>query len=196
MKKCVILKNNYLSKSRFEQYKNMSEYIENLQACKNFYIPLSLVEIAFRNSLNSYFLKTIGNDWLFNKKFIKPQQLDKIEVSKKILYQQNKKATHENVLAELSFGFFVTFLKRPYKEHLRYKDIKIIFPNISSDGEQINRHFIFVKINNIRVFRNKVFHHDKIINKQEFENMKENIYEILTYFDDEVCAFAKRVNNE
>lgn len=196
MKKCIILKDRYLSKSRFIQYENMNEYILNLQSCKNYYIPLSLIEISFRNSLNLFFIQRVGENWLFNNQFIKPQLRDKIEISKKILYQQKKKVTHENILAELSFGFFVTFLKKPYQEYFRYKDILKIFPNITSNDKVINRHFVYAKINNIRLFRNKVFHHNKIINKIEFKNIQDNIDEILSYFDDEICIFAKRVNNE
>ena len=174
----------------------MTEYILNLQSCKNFYIPLSLIEIAFRNSLNLFFIQRVGENWLLNKAFIKPQLRDKIEVSKKILYQQNKKITHENILAELSFGFFVTFLKKPYQEYFRYKDIMKIFPNISSNGEIINRHFVYTRINKIRLFRNKVFHHDKIINKSEYKNITDEIYEVLTYFDNEIVAVTKKLNNE
>ena len=39
------------------------------------------------------------------------------------------------------------------------------------------------------------FHHENI-NKQKYYNIGDDIYEILSYFDDEVCAFAKRVNDE
>ena len=42
-----------------KQYKSIDEYFENLQLCKEYYIPLSLVEIALRNSLNCHYNKGI-----------------------------------------------------------------------------------------------------------------------------------------
>lgn len=61
---------------------------------------------------------------------------------------------------------------------------------MSSKEKSINRHFIFAKLNNIRLFRNKVFHHDKIINKQEYSSMMD---EILSYFDGDVVDYNKGI---
>lgn len=197
MKKCLKLKNEFISKNRMKQYKNVNEYIDNLKLCKEYYIPLSLVEIALRNSLNNFLKKKVNTNWLLDKNFIKPQHQNKIDISIKMLKLENKEVEQDNILAELNFGFFVTFFKQPYQQYLRYKDLKHIFPNLpSSKNKKINRHFIFTKINNIRLFRNKVFHHDKIINKVEYENLNNEIYQVLEYFDDELVNIAKKINNE
>lgn len=190
-KSCVKVKNQFISKSRLSQYKNLEEYVQNLQLSNEYYVPLSLVEIGLRNSLNIYFINRIGQNWLFNKAFIKPQLQVKIDLSKKILRQQNKEITQDNLIAELSFGFWILLLKKPYQEYMRYKDLKQIFPNINIEKDVLlNRHYFFTKINNIRLFRNKVFHFDKIINKKEFSNIKNDIYLILKYFDEELYGFA------
>ena len=77
-----------------------------------------------------------------------------------------------------------------------YNDLKIIFPNLpTTKDKKINRHFIFAKLNKIRLFRNKVFHHDKIINKKEYENILAEIYEMLGYFDDNIVSITKELNN-
>ena len=192
MKNCVNIKNKFISKSRLAQYDNINEYIENLKLSNKFYIPLSIVEISLRNSLNSFFIERIGKDWIFDKTFIKPQLQSKIDTSIKILKQQNKVITQDNIIAELSFGFWIMLLKKPFQEYLRYKDLKEIFPNIIIEKDiKVNRHYIFTKLNKIRLFRNKVFHFDKIINKSEYINIKNDIYLILQYFDDKLYEFAK-----
>lgn len=178
-----------------KQYKSIDEYFKNLQLCKEYYIPLSLVEIALRNSLNSHFKQKISQDWLLDKNFIQPQHQSKIDISVKLLKLEKKKVEQDNILAELSFGFFVTFFKAAYKNYLRYNDLKQIFPNLpSSKNKSVNRHFVFAKLNNIRLFRNKVFHHDKIIGKIEYQNMINEIYEILSYFDKEIVHITKDLN--
>lgn len=162
---------------------------------KVYYIPLSLVEIALRNSLNSHFKQKISQDWLLDKNFIQSQHQSKIDISVKLLKLEKKKVEQDNILAELSFGFFVTFFKAAYKNYLRYNDLKQIFPNLpSSKNKSVNRHFVFTKLNNIRLFRNKVFHHDKIISKGEYQNMMDEIYDVLSFFDTKIVEIVKELN--
>jgi len=196
VKKCVRLRNNFISVERISRYKNLDEYFENLKLSKNYYIPLSIVEISLRNSLDKLFKNNISKEWLQNKQFIKPQHKHKIDISIKLLAIKDKEIIHHNILAELTFGFFVTFFKQPYSQYLRFNDLKQIFPNLpSSKSKKINRHFIFTKLNKIRLFRNKVFHHDKIINKKEYKTIEDELYEILNYFNDKIASAAKELNN-
>ncbi len=195
MRECVNIKNNFISKSRMVQYNSIDEYIENLQLSKEFYIPLSILEVSLRNSLNSFFNKKVGQNWLFNTTFIKPYMQNKIDTAVTILKQQGKDITQDNLIAELSFGFWIVLIKKPFQEYLRYKDLKEIFPNITIEKDiKVNRHYIFTKVNNIRLFRNKVFHFDKIINKDEYKNIEEDIYLIIRYFDEKLYKYAKDVS--
>ena len=203
MKKCKSFQEKYISKSRLQNYSSLKEYKKNILFSKSFYIPLSILEISLKNSLDNYFIKTIGIDWIFNKSFIKPQLQTKIDNAIKILnqnnklYAKNKELNHNNLVSELSFGFWMMLLKKLYQQYLRYIDLKQIFPNLpSSKDKKINKHFIFTKLNNIMFFRNKVFHHDKIISKIEYQNMMDEIYEVLSYFDDEIVKITKELNDE
>lgn len=203
MKKCKSLQEKFISRSRLKNYSGLNQYKENILLSKSFYVPLSILEVSFKNSLDNYFISTIGIDWLFNKSFIKPQLQQKIDNAIKILnqnnklYYKNKQINHNNLVSELSFGFWMMLLKKPYQQYLRYTNLKQIFPNLQSKKDKsINRHFIFTKLNNIRLFRNKVFHHDKIISKTEYQDMMDEIYEVLSYFDDKIVKIAKWLNDE
>ena len=201
MKKCKTIQEKYISKSRLGSYSSLKEYKENILFSKSFYIPLSILEVSLKNSLDHYLVDTIGKDWLFEKSFIKPQLQIKIDNAIKILnqnnklYSKNKQINHNNLVSELSFGFWMMLLKKPYQQYLRYNDLKQIFPNLpSSKNKSVNRHFVFTKLNNIRLFRNKVFHHDKIISKREYQNMMDEIYDVLSFFDDEIVEIVKELN--
>jgi hypothetical protein len=201
VRKCQTIQEQYISKSRLGKYSNLKEYKENILLSKSFYIPLSILEVSLKNSLDYYFINTIGQDWLFEKTFIKPQLQIKIDNAIKILnqnnklYAKNKQLNHNNLVSELSFGFWMMLFKKPYQQYLRYSELKQIFPNLpSSKDKSINRHFVFTKLNNIRLFRNKVFHHDKIISKQEYQNMMDEIYEVLSYFDEKIVNITKELN--
>ena len=199
--KCKSLKKQFISESRLGGYKNFNEYKENLLLSKSFYLPLSVLEISLKNSIDNHFAKQIGIDWLFDKDFIKQQLQYKINNAIKILnqnnktYNKNKILNHNNLMSELSFGFWIILLKKPYQQYLRYNDLKQIFSNLpSSKDKKINRHFVFTKLNKIRLFRNKVFHHDRIINKSEYKTMMSEIYEVLSYFDEEIVQITKELN--
>lgn len=197
MNKCIELQHQFVSVSRMKQYENINEYFENLKLCKNYYIPLSLTEIALRNSLNNFFKIRVCENWIFDKEFIKPQHQYKIDLSIKMLQQKHKEISQDNIIAELSFGFFVTFFKQPYQQYFRYKDLKSIFPKlVSSKDKKINRHYVFTKLNKIRLFRNKVFHHNKIINKIEYQNMMNEISQILKFFDPELAIVLGKTNGK
>jgi len=169
----------------------------NIKFSRDFYIPLSVVEVSFRNSLNQFYAEKIGENWLEQNSILQPNAQKSISNSKNILKQQKKIISQDNLIAELSFGFWVKLLTKVYSRYLRYNDLKQIFPNLPSKKDKsINRHFIFTKLNNIRLFRNKVFHHDKIISKVEYQNMMDEIYEVLGYFDDKIVKITKELNDE
>ena len=197
MKECDSKIEQFISIKRFENYSNLDEYKKNIVHSKKMYIPLSLVEISLKNSISFFYTKRIEDKWLFDDKFLPLDLQKKVKIASEILRHKNKLITRDTIISELSFGFWVMLLKKYFSHHLRYADLKIIFPNLtSSKAKRINRHFIFTKLNNIRHFRNKVFHHDKIINKKEYENMINEIYEILSYFDDRIVDIAKELNND
>ena len=193
--KCLKLQKQFISKGRLQNYTNYREYANNIKLSKDFYIPLSIVEISFRNSLNHFFMNKIGPNWLSRNDILKLDAQRNINNATKMIVQQHKLIINDNLIAELNFGFWIRLLTKAYSPYLRYNDLKLIFPNLPSSKEKkINRHFVFTKLNNIRLFRNKVFHHDKIISKEEYKNMMDEIYQILGYFDNELINITKDLN--
>lgn len=112
MKKCIELKNKFISK----------------------------------NSLNNHFRRKISQNCLLDTNFIQIQHKSKIDISIKLLTLEKKKIEQDNILAELSFGFFLTFFKSAYKNYFRYNELKQIFPNLpSSKNKSINNNIIYMK---------------------------------------------------
>jgi len=58
--KCNDIKKQFISLPRLKQYKSIDEYIQNIKLSQQFYIPLSVVEISLRNSLNMFFMQKVG----------------------------------------------------------------------------------------------------------------------------------------
>lgn len=195
MKQSLIEK--FVSNERFSSYKDTDEYIGNLIFSKKSYIPLSILEVSLKNSINEHLTITVDKDWLHNDAFLTKDSRKKVEDAKYILYKRGEKITKSKIIAELSFGFWVNLFKKPYEMKLRTKDLSKIFPNLPNKKEKIiNRDIIFQELNHIRNFRNRVFHYEKVLNKDNYNDIFNEIDEILCYFDKELLVFTQKVNNE
>ncbi|MDQ7067344.1 MAG: hypothetical protein Q9M40_04815 [Sulfurimonas sp.] len=125
--------------------------------------------------------------------YIMTQKYKIVEAKKKIL-QRKEIVTYDKIIAELPFGFWTSLFRKSYTNLMRIKDIKNIFPNIPSKNQAlINRRILDKKLNHIRKFRNRVFHYEPIINKLEYKNIEDDIFELLLYFDEDICDFAKEL---
>lgn len=192
----ISLIKKYISSERFRSYSGIDEYLENLVFSKKAYIPLSILEISLKNSINDLLTDKLGENWLENKDFLTNDSLRKIEEAKKILYKRAEPISKSKIIAELSFGFWVNLFKKPYEMKLRTKDIQKIFTNLPPKKEKIiNREVIYKELNHIRNFRNRVFHYEKVINKDNYNQIFDEIDEVLFYFDKELFDCVKKANN-
>ncbi len=185
----IDLINLFISKKRFNAYKNLDEYSQNLIFSKNSYIPLSVLEIALRNSLDRYLSKNISDNWYEND-FLTQDSKKKVQQAKDLLFRRGETQIKDKIIAELSFGFWVNLFKKPYEKNMRINDLKAIFPNLPSKNKQnINRQIIFNKLNHIRIFRNRIFHHEKVLNRDGFNDIFLEIEEMLSYFSNDLVEF-------
>lgn len=185
----------FISRERFQNYQDMSEYRDNLVFSKRSYIPLSILEVALRNSIDRLLSEKIREDWHEDANFLTVDSRQKIEQAKELLTKRGENTIKQKVIAELSLGFWVNLFKKPYDKKLRINDLKRVFPNLPPrDKKFIKREIIYKELNHIRNFRNRVFHYEKVINRDDYNDIFVEIDEILGYFDDEICKFAKDTN--
>lgn len=189
--------NKYITAKRFEIYQSMETYSYNLKKAKHLYIPLSVLEVSLRNSINGLFEKFYGTGWIINEaSFLKHKEVEKIEQAKQKLSENGEQITKDKLVAELTLGFWTALFQSVYDDKMRMSSLKQIFPNLPPKEKMIvDRKIISSKLNHIRKFRNRVFHHENII-KEEFNNIESAIHEILNYFDSELAEFAMGLNNE
>lgn len=189
------LRDKFLSQSRLSVYGDFTEYEQNLKNSKHYYILLAILEVSLRNSISHYFSKYIDVNWVDND-FLNANSKKRIKEVTSRLTQKTDTLSNDKVLAELSFGFWTALFRKDYAPVMRTKAIKHIFPNLPNKNEKfIDRNYINKKLNHIRAFRNRIFHYEKIIHKDEFKNIDADIYEMLEFFDRDIKEFAQRVNN-
>ncbi len=187
------IKNRYISEKRLENYKNFDEYKQNICLSQKYYILLSVFEISLRNAIDFYFTSKFSEDWL-ESSVLHNDTKKRVEEAKNKIIQRKEEVTHDKITAELSFGFWTSLFRKSYTNILRIKDIESIFSNLPPrEKKLINRNILDKKLNNIRKFRNRVFHYEKIINKPNYDSIENELYEMLQYFDFEVYNFAKEL---
>ena len=58
------IKNRYFSSVRLSSYNSFDDYKSNLKISKEYYIPLSILEIGLRNAINDCFSIEFGENWI------------------------------------------------------------------------------------------------------------------------------------
>lgn len=194
MKNSLIEK--FISEDRFKGYKDLEEYESNLCFSKYAYIPLCMLEVALRNSIDKLLSAKVGENWHEDSDFITSDSRQKIAQAKELLFKRRENISKQKIIAELSLGFWVNLFKKPYDKKLRINDLKKVFPNMPSREKKfISREIIYKELDHIRNFRNRVFHYEKVINKDNYNAIFDEINEILRYFDDDIEKFATRLNS-
>lgn len=163
--------------------RSLGAYALNVAACEAFYPLLHAVEIVFRNSIDRTISSRLGaaptidiDSWLDRRRSLLNSygQKDVEDAKRKLLKRagraNSRKPAHPDLVAALDFGFWTGLLGDDYTwrtstdprwwPHL----LPAVFPNykqpISKDFRKIRSAF-----NELRTFRNRVFHHEPILPK-------------------------------
>ena len=179
----------------------IARYFWNVELCRAFYPVLHALEVALRNNLD----RAIGpnfpvraytdiSSWIDRKPrvVVHPGAEGQIERAKeKILrrdtttglFVANPHRYHGDLVAAMSFGFWVGLLETAYDSPgargiwFWPDHIKAVFPGAA--GQPMSS--IRSAFNQIRHFRNRVFHHEPVWPKRESElDPKQRYDEILT----------------
>lgn len=142
-------------------------YRWNTEISSALFSTLSDVEIAFRNSIDREIQDmnvTLGNQdsWFDSPSVIMPAYRRKnLERARASLAVGGKSITHSNIVSELSFGFWRSFLTKQYKDTLWRKALRFAFPHSPSRQPE----YIFTRVRHLHVLRNRIAHHEPIHNR-------------------------------
>jgi len=125
---------------------------------------LSDVEIAFRNAIDrevQHLNVTLGNrgSWFDSQSVIMSSYRRKrLESARASLAVGGKPTTHSNMMSELGFGFWRSFLTKQHKDTLWREALRFAFPHASSRQPE----YIFTRVRHLHILRNRIAHHEPI----------------------------------
>jgi hypothetical protein len=155
-----------------------SHYGWNMALCESLYSPLQMLEVSFRNNIHNAAKQHYGQDnWYDISGIIQPRDYRPIQDAKDGLTRRSRPLTADNVISELSFGFWTRLLDVRYERILWPAIIRTSFPNMRR--RERTRQNLSRRFNQIRLLRNRIFHHEPVWYWQNLEQQHLDILDAL-----------------
>lgn len=128
---------------------------------------LNYLEVGLRNSQNRVVAALYGPDWLLappKQLQLNPDDLRQIEdIKAEIIKNKGRPANHDDVLAQLNFGFWVALFQKKHVSGIwsRGKNaLADVFPNMPL--AERTRELIYTRLHKVKALRNRIAHHEPI----------------------------------
>lgn len=185
----------YFNQFPHDEAKCIETYILNKQLSESFYCSLAVLEITLRNKINQELSKKYKRkDWYTCwEQDPKMEELwQKINAVIKRLKEHGKPLTPDNIIAELTFGFWASLFNTAYM-HTLWGQLRFVFPKMPK--KQRKRNVISKKLNKVRTkVRNRVYHYEPIIWNKQIKERYEDIYIILNWIEPQLSTWLKSID--
>jgi hypothetical protein len=154
----------------------LKTYVWNARLCEEFYIPLQLTEVSYRNGVVRRLIGHYGPGWFQDHRFISTiPDRHKDELRDVTLTEKTKRGasfTVDHVIAGLSFGYWLNLMGHSVAHILWKQSLYAPFPHLPKDTTREN---VYLRLEQFRRFRNSVMHHYAIFDKgpvAEYNNIR------------------------
>ena len=179
----------------------LERYLYNIEVSKALYPILSILEISLRNRINEAIEKTIKQDWLMHEihsqNILLTGEFNKLQDAKqKLIKKGHKNFTKDDLIAELSLGFWIYLCGRKYKNTLWHK--KDFFKTVFADYPNFSEFDKLGKITPILQLmlklRNRVFHHEIVVNyPYGIQNCYNELRRLLSYISKDSVLYLNKI---
>jgi hypothetical protein len=209
----------YVSNPRLQRYllaggnskvKAQKIYRANIRVCQAYYPILNLFETILRNCVNDLLSTQFADpDWIRNQArsggFMSHNSLrrgrfflqNQVQGATRRISRSGTRVTSSKIIAEQSFGFWVALFQSHHYALIGGSLIHIA-PNKPA---HVNRLILSGYLDDIRDFRNRVYHNEPIcfnaaaINFNDAEDVLVKIHSILDWIDPSLSSYVKQYDN-
>jgi len=192
-------------------------YKMNMALSQAFMPLICLLEVTLRNNIDAVLSNKFKNgNWIISQKqgFMNDsrlQYIDKythkstdnryhlkqVENAEKKIRNEGRKITNGRIISEQTFGFWTSFYSKTIYKILQGAPIHAF----SNRTLLCNRNIIFSELEQIRIFRNRISHHEPICfntsNQIDFSHatsIYKSIINIIDWIDPEINSFLKEID--
>ncbi|MBO6087416.1 hypothetical protein J6P92_03615 [bacterium] len=211
---------NLFSSNRLSFYKYDSKdtdsmalerYLYNIEVLKSLYPLLSILEISLRNRINQAIETVVKSNWLLNElnnqNILLPNEYKKLlDAKQKLLNKGHKNICTDDLIAELSLGFWIHLCTKRYKTVLWHRQgfFRTVFADYPNFSEFDKLSKVFPILQLMLKLRNRVFHHEIIINHSYgINNCYKDLRRLLGYISkdsivylDKICDFNNIITKQ
>ncbi len=177
----------------------LAKYNANIMLSEAMIPTLHYLEICLRNRIDQVLRKYYSPNWLMNPShnlIIPEQDTKKInEIIAKVQRENKRNASHDDIVAQMTFGFWCSFFHRRYDPIIwhRKDTFKIIFPNLPRINRK--RSYIEGKILKIKEVRNRIAHHEPVWNRKiSILNAHSMCYELIEAMSSDAIKMLKMID--
>lgn len=169
----------YLRAAENNQKQATDLYIENLDQSRVLYSKLHWLEVGLRTAMNRQLSQKYGAEWFHNPHIgLNEKDISQIEKAKEQLAKENKPLTNSNIIAQLSFGFWVNLFNYPYDTLWRHCLRRTFAPQTGV----LERKRISGTLHPILKLRNRIAHYEPILS-YDLLKMQQDIVDIVHWIE-------------
>ncbi|MFC5183250.1 hypothetical protein [Actinomadura harenae] len=165
-------------------------YTWNVEVSAAFYGPLHWLEVSLRNSLNDRLREHHGCDDWWRVAPLLPESRLKVDdarrkARRKVVRDHDRPVTCDDVVAELTFGFWVELLSRASDRGFWVPVLHRAFPGYHGPRRNLHKPFLSMVL-----FRNRIMHYEPI-HDRPLEKRHATLYWLLGCIDAELVTQAR-----
>lgn len=168
-----------------------AKYVWNIALSESLYPALQCVEVTMRNSIHdAVSRKYSNNDW-FDRVLVDPEAAF-LKRAREEVQRRKGKASPNEILSALTFGFWTGLLRRNYEQVLWPQLLGEVFPFVPPEIR--TRSQIVSRVQRIRNLRNRVFHHEPVWHWNDLESHHRNILDVIGWINPDMLTLVKLVD--
>lgn len=169
----------YLRSAGNDEQISVDLYMENLNQCGILYGKLHWLEVGLRNAMNRQLSQKYDNEWFDNPHIgLNEKDISQIEKAKAQLVKENKPLTNSNIIAQLSFGFWVNLFNFEYDTLWRHCLRRTFTPQSGT----LERKRISGTLHPILKLRNRIAHYEPILG-YDLPKMQQDMVDIVRWIE-------------
>ncbi|NUP76675.1 MAG: hypothetical protein HOV96_03885 [Nonomuraea sp.] len=166
-----------------------SLYQWNVEVSEAFYRPLHWLEISLRNAEHRELRERFERaDWWHAAPLHEHDAGKVLRVENELRRRNNRPPRADDVVAELSFGFWVSLLGRRYDRHLWVPALHRAFPHYRGAREPLRDN-----LQAMLLLRNRIMHHEPVHHRHLAADHAK-IYRLLGHVEPELVTWLRAID--
>ena len=180
----------YIGNSKEETINN---YLNNIEICRSFYPLLHFFEVSLRNAIDKSLTAYVnGKEWL-DILPLDSKSKQKILDAKQTIKLHNHIITHDRIVAELSLGFWTSFVSKKFSQYpFQGYILKHAFPHCPKYMRTAK--IMQKRFEDFRILRNRISHCERINHFKNLSVLHTELLESIEWIEKEVADLAIKMD--